>query len=59
MSALVAKHSSLVVGSPIGSLDSYIDRVSQIPVLSKEEEFALATSRPPKHKENSFSICAG
>ena len=28
---------------PVGSLDSYIDRVSQIPVLSKEDEVALAT----------------
>jgi len=27
----------------VGSLDAYIDRVSQIPVLSKEDEVALAT----------------
>ena len=27
----------------MGSLDAYIDRVSQIPVLSKEDEVALAT----------------
>jgi RNA polymerase sigma-32 factor len=31
-----------VLAGPVGSLDSYIDRVSQIPVLSKEDEFALA-----------------
>jgi RNA polymerase sigma-32 factor len=41
--ALVAKPSALVFGGPVGSLDSYIDRVSQIPVLTKEDEVALAT----------------
>src|SRR5438477_8816598 len=40
--ALVAKSSGLVFAGPVGSLDSYIDRVSQIPVLSKEDEVALA-----------------
>jgi RNA polymerase sigma-32 factor len=40
--ALVAKQTGLVFAGPIGSLDAYIDRVSQIPVLSKEEEVALA-----------------
>lgn len=41
--ALVAKQTSgLVFAGPVGSLDSYIDRVSQIPVLSKEDEVALA-----------------
>ncbi len=41
--ALVAKRASgLVFAGPVGSLDSYIDRVSQIPVLSKEDEVALA-----------------
>jgi RNA polymerase sigma-32 factor len=41
--ALVAKQpSELVFAGPVGSLDSYIDRVSQIPVLSKEDEVALA-----------------
>src|SRR5580693_8029440 len=41
--ALVAKQAGgLVFAGPIGSLDSYIDRVSQIPVLSKEDEVALA-----------------
>src|ERR1700761_3615108 len=42
-SALVAKQSGLVLAGPVGSLDGYIDRVSQIPVLCKEEEMALAT----------------
>jgi RNA polymerase sigma-32 factor len=41
--ALVAKQpGGLVFAGPVGSLDSYIDRVSQIPVLSKENEVALA-----------------
>jgi RNA polymerase sigma-32 factor len=41
--ALVAKQTSgLVFAGPVGSLDAYIDRVSQIPVLSKEDEVALA-----------------
>jgi RNA polymerase sigma-32 factor len=41
--ALVAKQSSgLVFAGPVGSLDSYIDRVSQIPVLTKDDEVALA-----------------
>src|SRR3974390_2188514 len=40
--ALVAKQTGLVFAGPVGTLDSYIDRVSQIPVLSKEDEIALA-----------------
>ena len=42
-SALVAKQNALVFAGPVGSLDAYIDRVSQIPVLSKEDEVAFAT----------------
>src|SRR5277367_3104664 len=42
-SALVAKQTGLVFAGPVGSLDAYIDRVSQIPVLTKEDEVALAT----------------
>jgi RNA polymerase sigma-32 factor len=42
MTALVAKQSGLIFAGPVGSLDSYIDRVSVIPVLSKEDEVALA-----------------
>jgi RNA polymerase sigma-32 factor len=38
-----SKQSGLVLAGPVGSLDGYIDRVSQIPVLSKEEEVVLAT----------------
>src|ERR1700761_7202949 len=40
--ALIAKQNGLVFAGPVGSLDGYIDRVSQIPVLSKEDEMALA-----------------
>jgi RNA polymerase sigma-32 factor len=40
--ALILKPKGLVLAGPVGSLDSYIDRVSQIPVLSKDEEVALA-----------------
>jgi RNA polymerase sigma-32 factor len=40
--ALVAKQSDLVFSGPMGSLDSYMDRVARIPVLSREEEVALA-----------------
>src|SRR5450432_3939456 len=40
--ALVAKQTGMVFAGPVGSLDSYIDRVSQIPVLSREAELALA-----------------
>ncbi len=41
-SALIAKQTGLVFAGPVGSLDAYIDRVSQIAVLSKESEVALA-----------------
>ncbi len=40
--ALIPKPTGLVFAGPVGSLDSYIDRVSQIPVLSREDEVALA-----------------
>ena len=36
-------HNQLVLGAPIGSLDHYIQAVRAVPVLSKEEEFDLAT----------------
>jgi RNA polymerase sigma-32 factor len=43
MTALVAKQSGLIYAGPVGSLDSYIERISQIAVLTKDEEIALAT----------------
>ena len=41
--ALVVKNSSLALTGPVGSLEAYVERVSSIPVLSREEEAALAT----------------
>jgi RNA polymerase sigma-32 factor len=40
--ALVRPATDLVLAGPIGSLDAYVERVSRIPVLSREEEVALA-----------------
>jgi RNA polymerase sigma-32 factor len=40
--ALVLKNQSLAFDGPVGSLDAYIERVSSIPVLSREEELELA-----------------
>ena len=41
--AIFRSNTDLVLGGPVGSLDAYIDRVSRIPVLSREEELELAT----------------
>ncbi|MGH8135833.1 MAG: RNA polymerase sigma factor RpoH [Steroidobacteraceae bacterium] len=40
--ALVLKSQTLALDGPVGSLDAYIERVSSIPVLSREEELELA-----------------
>jgi RNA polymerase sigma-32 factor len=40
--ALALSNSSLVLNAPIGSLEAYIERVSSIPMLDREEELALA-----------------
>jgi RNA polymerase sigma-32 factor len=40
--ALVRSNTDLVLAGPVGSLDAYIERVSRVPVLSREEEVALA-----------------
>jgi RNA polymerase sigma-32 factor len=40
--ALIRSNTDLVLAGPVGSLDAYIERVSRIPVLSREEEVALA-----------------
>jgi RNA polymerase sigma-32 factor len=40
--ALVARPSDLSLAGPLGSLDAYLDRVSRIPVLTREEEQRLA-----------------
>jgi RNA polymerase sigma-32 factor len=40
--ALVARIDDHSLAGPLGSLDAYLDRVSRIPVLSRDEERALA-----------------
>ena len=40
--ALARSHADLVLAGPVGSLDAYVERVARIPVLSREEELALA-----------------
>ena len=41
--ALVSRNHELALAGPVGSLDAYIQAVGAIPVLSKEDEQALAT----------------
>ena len=41
--ALIRSSTDLALAGPVGSLDAYVDRVARIPVLSREEEVALAT----------------
>ena len=41
--ALIRSNTDLVLAGPVGSLDAYIERVSRIPVLTREEELELAT----------------
>src|SRR4030081_2133945 len=40
--AIVARQSDLALAGPLGSLDAYLDRVSRIPVLSRDQERELA-----------------
>jgi RNA polymerase sigma-32 factor len=40
--ALVARKNDFVLSGPIGSFDAYMDKVSRIPVLSREDENVLA-----------------
>ncbi|MGB8327199.1 MAG: RNA polymerase sigma factor RpoH [Steroidobacteraceae bacterium] len=40
--ALIAHNADSVLAGPIGSLDAYLERVARIPVLSREQEQALA-----------------
>ena len=39
--ALIARHHDVLAG-PVGSFDAYMDKVSRIPVLSREDESVLA-----------------
>ena len=47
--ALALPNSSLVLTGPLGSLEAYVERVSAIPMLSREEEIVLARRF---HEEN-------
>ena len=40
--AVVTRNADMALAGPIGSLDAYLDRVSRIAVLSREEEHELA-----------------
>jgi RNA polymerase sigma-32 factor len=40
--ALTLPNPSLIASGPLGSLEAYVERVSAIPMLSREEELALA-----------------
>jgi len=42
MTTLVVARNDLALTGPLGSLDAYLERVSHIPVLTREEERALA-----------------
>ncbi len=41
--SLVLKSPNTLLAGPLGSLDAYIERVSRIPVLTREQELTLAT----------------
>jgi RNA polymerase sigma-32 factor len=40
--ALITRKNDFVLAGPVGSFDAYMDKVSRIPVLSREDEAALA-----------------
>ncbi len=40
--ALIARKNDFVLAGPVGSFDAYMEKVSRIPVLSREDETALA-----------------
>ena len=40
--ALALRNSSLALSGPVGSLEAYVERVSSIPMLGREEEMELA-----------------
>ena len=40
--AVALRDSELMLGGPIGSLDHYIQAVSAVPILTREEELELA-----------------
>jgi RNA polymerase sigma-32 factor len=40
--ALITRSNDFVLSGPVGSFDAYMDKVSRIPVLSREDELVLA-----------------
>lgn len=40
--ALAIRDAELALTGPLGSLDAYLERISRVPVLTREDEFALA-----------------
>ena len=40
--ALAIRDAELALTGPIGSLDAYLERISRVPVLTREDEYALA-----------------
>ncbi len=42
VTALAPRHTDLALTGPLDSLDAYLERVSRVPVLSREDEQALA-----------------
>jgi RNA polymerase sigma-32 factor len=40
--AVIARQNDFVLSGPVGSFDAYMDKVSRIPVLSREDESVLA-----------------
>ena len=48
-SALVSRNHAIALAGPTGSLDAYIQAVGSIPVLSKEDEQALAVRLRDEH----------
>jgi RNA polymerase sigma-32 factor len=40
--ALVRSGTDVILAGPVGSLEAYVDRVSRVPVLTREEELELA-----------------
>ena len=42
VTARAPRHTDLALTGPLGSLDAYLERVSRVPVLSREDEQALA-----------------
>lgn len=40
--ALATRDVDLALSGPLGSLDAYLERISKVPVLSREQELSLA-----------------